>query len=41
MAARLSWIENNPPRTFIEAFQMIETVHLAVVNEDAISGMSS
>lgn len=40
MAERLEWIEKNPPRTFIEAFQMIETVHLGVLNEDAISGMS-
>ena len=40
MAERLDWIAHNPPRTFIEAFQMIETVHLAVLNEDAISGMS-
>ena len=40
MAERLEWIAHKPPRTFIEAFQMIETVHLAVLNEDAISGMS-
>ncbi len=40
MAERLEWIAHNPPRTFIEAFQMIETVHIAVLNEDAISGMS-
>ncbi|MBE3121272.1 MAG: 4-hydroxyphenylacetate decarboxylase large subunit [Thermoplasmata archaeon] len=40
IAERLEWIEHNPPRTFIEAFQMIETIHLAVLNEDAISGMS-
>lgn len=40
MAERLEWIEHNPPRTFIEAFQMIETIHLGVLNEDAISGMS-
>lgn len=40
MAERLEWIAHNPPRTFIEAFQMIETIHLAVLNEDAISGMS-
>ncbi len=36
----LEWIAHHPPRTFREAFQMIETVHLAVLNEDAISGMS-
>lgn len=40
MAARLQWVAHNQPRTFIEAFQLIETIHLAVVNEDAISGMS-
>ena len=37
---RLEWIEHNPPRTFIEAFQMTETIHMAVLNEDCISGMS-
>ncbi|MCK9281761.1 MAG: 4-hydroxyphenylacetate decarboxylase large subunit, partial [Melioribacteraceae bacterium] len=40
IADRLDWIEHNPPRTFIEALQLIETLHLAVLNEDAISGMS-
>ncbi|MBN2433142.1 MAG: 4-hydroxyphenylacetate decarboxylase large subunit [Acidobacteria bacterium] len=40
MAERLEWIEHNQPRTFIEAFQMIETLHMAVLNEDAISGLS-
>lgn len=40
MAERLEWIAHNPPRTFIEAFQMIETIHMGVLNEDAISGMS-
>ncbi|MCJ7657384.1 MAG: 4-hydroxyphenylacetate decarboxylase large subunit [Candidatus Atribacteria bacterium] len=37
---RLEWIEHNPPRTFIEALQMTETIHMAVLNEDCISGMS-
>jgi len=40
IAERLQWIAHEKPRTFIEAFQMIETVHLSVLNEDAISGMS-
>lgn len=40
IASRLEHIAHYQPRTFIEALQMIETVHLAVVNEDAISGMS-
>lgn len=40
IAERLEWIAHQPPRTFKEAFQMIETLHLSVLNEDAISGMS-
>ncbi|BAR47717.1 4-hydroxyphenylacetate decarboxylase large subunit [Tannerella forsythia] len=40
IAERLFWIEKYQPRTFIEAFQMIETLHFAVLNEDAISGLS-
>lgn len=40
IAERLEWIKHHPPRTFREAFQMIETIHLGVLNEDAISGMS-
>ncbi|WP_428565198.1 MAG: 4-hydroxyphenylacetate decarboxylase large subunit [Solidesulfovibrio sp. DCME] len=40
IAACLEWIAHKPPRTFYEAFQMIETIHLGVLNEDAISGMS-
>ncbi|MDY0286295.1 MAG: 4-hydroxyphenylacetate decarboxylase large subunit [Bacteroidales bacterium] len=41
MADRLYWIEKNQPRTFLEAFQLIETLHYAIINEDAISGLSS
>lgn len=40
IAERLFWIEKNPPRTFRDAFQFIETIHIAIVNEDAISGLS-
>lgn len=40
IAERLLWIEKNPPRTFRDAFQFIETIHIAIVNEDAISGLS-
>ena len=40
MAERLAWLSHGKPRTFIDAFQMIETIHLGVLNEDAISGMS-
>ena len=37
---RLQWIAHHPPRTFIEALQLINIVHLAILNEDAISGLS-
>ncbi|MCW7754862.1 4-hydroxyphenylacetate decarboxylase large subunit [Desulfobotulus sp. H1] len=40
IADSLEWIAHHPPRTFREAFQLIETVHLSVLNEDAISGLS-
>jgi 4-hydroxyphenylacetate decarboxylase large subunit len=40
IAERMEYLAHGKPRTFIEAFQMIETIHLAVLNEDAISGMS-
>ena len=30
IAECLEWIAHNPPRTFREAFQMIETIHLTV-----------
>jgi 4-hydroxyphenylacetate decarboxylase large subunit len=40
MAERLEWLSSNPPRTFHDALQMIWTWHVAVLNEDAISGLS-
>ncbi|MDR3672938.1 MAG: 4-hydroxyphenylacetate decarboxylase large subunit [Holophaga sp.] len=40
IAERLEWLSANKPRDFRDAIQMILTVHLAVLNEDAISGMS-
>jgi len=40
MADRLFYIAHYQPRTFIEALQLTEIIHIAVVNEDAISGMS-
>jgi len=40
IAAILHWIAVNPPRTFREALQLCWTIHVAVLNEDAISGMS-
>jgi 4-hydroxyphenylacetate decarboxylase large subunit len=40
LTKRLKWLASNPPRSFHEALQMIWTFHVAVLNEDAISGLS-
>lgn len=40
MAERLNWISSNRPRNFHDALQLIWTFHIAVLNEDAISGLS-
>ncbi|MBN1140047.1 MAG: 4-hydroxyphenylacetate decarboxylase large subunit [Anaerolineae bacterium] len=40
IAACLEWIAHHPPRTFREAVQLCWTIHVAVLNEDAISGLS-
>lgn len=40
IAQRLESVAHNKPTTFREAIQMIWTVHVAVLNEDAISGLS-
>jgi len=40
MAERLEGLSSNPPRSFHEALQMIWIWHVAVLNEDAISGLS-
>jgi len=40
IADRLVWLSSNPPRTFHDALQLIWIFHLAVLNEDAISGLS-
>jgi 4-hydroxyphenylacetate decarboxylase large subunit len=40
IAERLESIAHKKPVTFREAMQMIWTVHIAVLNEDAISGLS-
>ena len=40
IAACLEWIAHHPPRTFREAIQLCWTIHVAVLNEDAISGLS-
>jgi len=40
IAERLEWISTNPPRTFREALQLTYTTHIAILNEDAISGLS-
>lgn len=37
---RLVWLSSKPPRTFHDALQLIWIFHLAVLNEDAISGLS-
>lgn len=40
IAEMLEWIAYQQPRTFKEALQLTVILHLAVLNEDAISGMS-
>jgi 4-hydroxyphenylacetate decarboxylase large subunit len=40
VADRLDWIAHNQPRNFREAIQLCWTLHVAVLNEDCISGMS-
>ncbi|HCJ10747.1 MAG TPA: MFS transporter [Clostridiales bacterium] len=40
LADRLEWIAHKQPRTFLEALQLTYTIHIAVLNEDCISGMS-
>jgi len=40
MAERLDWISARPPRNFHDALQILWTFHIAVLNEDAISGLS-
>ncbi len=40
IAETMEWIAHNPPRTYREAHQLINACHLAVLNEDAISGLS-
>ena len=40
IAQRLESVAHNKPATFPEAIQMIWTIHVAVLNEDAISGLS-
>lgn len=40
IAECLNWISSKQPRTFREALQMCYTIHIAVINEDAISGLS-
>ncbi len=40
IAERLQSVAHKKPATFREAIQMIWTVHVAVLNEDAISGLS-
>lgn len=40
IAGCLEWIAHKQPRTFREALQMLYLIHIAVLNEDAISGLS-
>ena len=40
IAECLEWIAHHPPRTFREALQLAWTLHVAVLNEDVISGLS-
>ncbi|OFY50474.1 MAG: MFS transporter [Bacteroidetes bacterium GWF2_41_31] len=40
IADRLIWLANNPPRNFQDALQLVWIFHVAVLNEDAISGLS-
>lgn len=40
IAHMLEWISTRPPRNFHDALQMIWIFHVAVLNEDAISGLS-
>ncbi len=40
IAVRLDWLISKPPRSFHDALQMIWMLHVAVLNEDAISGLS-
>ena len=40
IAETLTWISSQPPRSFREALQLCWTFHIAVLNEDCISGLS-
>lgn len=40
LAKILEWISSKPPRTFHEALQLIWTFHLAILAEDAFSGLA-
>ena len=40
IAECLEWIAYYPPRTFREAVQLCWIIHVGVLNEDAISGLS-
>jgi 4-hydroxyphenylacetate decarboxylase large subunit len=40
IAERLEWLSTNRPRSFHDALQMIWIFHTAVLDEDAISGLS-
>ncbi len=40
IAERMEWLSSKPPRDFHDALQMCWSYHVAVLNEDCISGLS-
>ena len=40
IAERMAWLASGKPRNFRDALQMTLSIHLAVLNEDAISGLA-
>ncbi|MCX6270755.1 MAG: 4-hydroxyphenylacetate decarboxylase large subunit [Bacteroidetes bacterium] len=40
IADRMNWLSQKPPRDFYDALQLVWSFHVAVLNEDAISGLS-
>ncbi len=40
IAERLEWLSDHSPRSFHDALQLVWIFHIAVLNEDAISGLS-
>lgn len=40
ISERLEWLSQKPPRDFRDAIQLCWTMHIAILNEDSISGLS-